>query len=307
MKISIVIPSFNQAAYLEECLRSIFAQEHAAREIIVVDGGSTDGSVAILKKYSAQLASWVSEKDRGQTDALNKGLKRITGEVWMYLNSDDALTPGALGVVARAFADPQVQWLSGAGEIWRDGRVTGQLVPQPAHSRADYLRPWARPGRFVFPFSGACFLRRGLYDRFGEFDATFHYSMDMEYYTRLALRGGVPQTFVPQVLGRWRWHEASKTHLAGQKYGFLRDEIRIAERYVDCLDRDERALVLRDLRAQRNWLALRLAADLSAPEMQPTPFGRLLRAAARRPQLVGFRPWWGAVRRTLQARPATAN
>jgi glycosyltransferase involved in cell wall biosynthesis len=302
LKISVIIPSFNQAPFLEECLLSILTQDHPDKEIIVVDGGSSDGSVGILKNFADRLVWWVSEPDRGQTDAINKGLRRMSGTVWMYLNSDDTLAAGALSHVAAAFASDRVRWLSGIGEVWRDGRIVSQLVPGPAQSGADYLRPWARRGRFVFPFSGACFLHREVYARCGGLDETFHYSMDMEYYTRLALRGGIEQTFSPRVLARWRWHDASKTNTVGSSYGFLEEEVRIAERYLPDLPAAEQAIVRRDLHEQRCWLAVRRASHRREGDSARTELARLFGELRRQPRLLGFRPWLGAVRRATFSR-----
>ena len=96
MKISIIIPSFNQGPFLEDTLRSVFAQEYdAAFEALVLDGGSTDGTLGILQRYAGCLNYVESVADRGQTHAINKGLARMTGDVWMYLNSDDLLAPGS--------------------------------------------------------------------------------------------------------------------------------------------------------------------------------------------------------------------
>ena len=96
MKISIVIPTYNQASYLEETLNSVISQNYPDLELIVCDGGSSDGTRAVLERHDNSLAWWCSERDHGQTDAINKGLRRATGEVWSYLNSDDLLAEGSL-------------------------------------------------------------------------------------------------------------------------------------------------------------------------------------------------------------------
>src|SRR5712664_2616221 len=110
-RISIVTPSFNQASYLEAALKSVLDQNYPNLEYIVVDGGSTDGSVEIIQRYADRLTYWVSQPDRGQMDALNKGFRRTTGEIMAWLNSDDMLCSWALQTVGHIFQDlPAVQW-----------------------------------------------------------------------------------------------------------------------------------------------------------------------------------------------------
>src|SRR5262249_529742 len=101
--ITIVTPSYNQVAYIEETIESVLSQGYPRLEYIIIDGGSTDGSVEIIRKYEKHLAYWVSEKDKGQSDAINKGFRRATGEIFNWLCSDDTLEPGALVRVGEAF------------------------------------------------------------------------------------------------------------------------------------------------------------------------------------------------------------
>ena len=102
-RISIVTPSFNQGQFLEETIRSVLEQGYPNLEYMVIDGGSTDGSIEIIRKYEKRLAYWTSEPDRGQADAINKGWRRATGEILAYLNSDDTYCPNALRLAAEAF------------------------------------------------------------------------------------------------------------------------------------------------------------------------------------------------------------
>ena len=112
-RISLVTPSFNQGRFLAETMDSVLGQHYPDLEYVVVDGGSTDNSVDVIRAREGQLASWVSEKDAGQYDAINKGFAKTTGEVMAWLNSDDKYTPWALHVVGEVFAQlPEVQWLT---------------------------------------------------------------------------------------------------------------------------------------------------------------------------------------------------
>src|SRR5215470_6900015 len=185
MKISIIIPSFNQGAFLGETLESVFCQRgEVEREVLVFDGGSTDHTIDVLRRYDSRLNYWESRSDRGQAHAINKGLARMSGDVWMYLNSDDLLVPGALAAVSRVFEDPSIMWVGGSCENFDESGINGGVQPQVATRMKDYLAPWNRPSQYVFPFSGACYFRREIADRIGAFDESYSYSMDIEYYCR---------------------------------------------------------------------------------------------------------------------------
>jgi len=136
--ISVITPSYNQAQFLEETILSVLGQDYPNLEYIVVDGGSTDGSVEIIKKYADRLAYWVSEPDRGQSHAINKGLERATGEIVAWLNSDDLYCPGTLSTVARYFAEhPEVAVVYGNSEyVAEDGKHLGYYPARPYDRRA---------------------------------------------------------------------------------------------------------------------------------------------------------------------------
>src|ERR1044071_10153093 len=117
-KISIVTTSFNQAEWLEQCMRSVLDQNYPELEYIVIDGGSTDGSVDIIRKYADRLTYWISEKDNGMYDGLQKGLSRSTGEIMAWINSDDLFHPGSFMTVTEIFSHyEQVKWLQGVPTV----------------------------------------------------------------------------------------------------------------------------------------------------------------------------------------------
>ena len=185
IRISIVIPSYQQAQFIEQTIDSVLSQQYPNVELIVIDGGSSDGTVDILKRFDKYLTFWVSEKDKGQTHAINKGLARITGQVWSFLNSDDLLRPGSLHTVACAFASqPDVHWLSGCTHVFGEGITPWTLAPGDPETPLHYLTPWDRPVQHVFPASVSCFMSRHVLDTIGAFDESLHYSMDIEYYAR---------------------------------------------------------------------------------------------------------------------------
>ncbi len=254
--ISIIIPSFNQAGYLEQALDSIRAQDYPRREVLVIDGGSTDGTVDVLKKRGSEITWWCSEPDRGQTHAINKGLARMTGEVWMYLNSDDLLSPGTLRAVAEAW-DGDTDWVWGDALKFDAVGEHGLIRPAPVARPIDYLAPWNRAQPYVIPCSCACFLSRRLTDICGPLDESLHYGMDKDYYVRALLRHGFKPKTLSRVLAKWRLHPGSKTMLRGVSHGFLEDQIRIAETYADTLPPEQTAELLAQLPEQRVLLAHR--------------------------------------------------
>jgi hypothetical protein len=206
MRISIITPSYQQAAYLPECLRSVAGQQHCEVEHIVVDGGSTDGSRAIIEAHADGLAWWCSEADKGQSDALNKGLAHATGEVFSWLNSDDLLLPGALAEVAAIFAsDPRIQVVTGA-RIRRhpDGRDERMPVESMTDQRAWFIAPMVN--------QQATFFRMSALRALGGVEAGLHYVMDLELWWRCLFTFG-PEAVrvVDRPWAVFRMHEASKS------------------------------------------------------------------------------------------------
>ena len=156
-KISIITPSFNQAIYLEETIRSVLLQGYPNLEFFIIDGGSNDGSVDIIRKYEPWLAGWVSEKDSGQSEAINKGFSRCTGEIFNWLCSDDLLTPGALAVVAAGFAeDKNCDVLAGACFCQYDEE------PQKSEARSAKVDGWEKFPWHAAIWQPSCFFKRAL-------------------------------------------------------------------------------------------------------------------------------------------------
>jgi glycosyltransferase involved in cell wall biosynthesis len=206
-KITIITPSFNQAAFIERTFTSILDQGYERLEYIVVDGGSTDGSVDIIERYAPHFSWWVSESDNGQTDALNKGLRRATGDIIGYVNSDDYLRPGALARVAEALTRSDRSWLSGACRFEHaDGRFHSEWRPvMPQGRRFSWmLQPWAVP-------QPSSFWRRELFERFGPFREDLHYSFDTEFMLRLVYAGEMPELLPDTELSVRVLHDAAKS------------------------------------------------------------------------------------------------
>ncbi|MCM1163357.1 MAG: glycosyltransferase [Muribaculaceae bacterium] len=208
--ISIIIPSFNQAEYLDEALLSVFNQDYTNYEVIVMDGGSTDGSVDVIRRYESRLAHWQSAPDGGQSEAINNGFRRAKGEFVTWLNSDDVMMPGTLRAIDRAahrypstdFYLGNVVWIDSKGVIIRSGLIEGESAF------------WNK--RFQFSNGGpSAFVRRSVFDEIGYLREDFGYAMDTEFWKRL-IATGHPFRRIGRYCWAFRCHELSKT--TGQNF-----------------------------------------------------------------------------------------
>ena len=210
-RVSIVTPSYNQARFLEQTIQSVLGQDYPNLEYFVMDGGSTDGSLEIIQRYAPRLAGWVCEKDRGQTDALNKGFARATGQILAWLNSDDTYEPGAVSAAVAALTSrPDAAAIYGeANFIDENGRVIGRF---PA---AQTDLPRLRRGYVHVP-QQATFFRGDLWRAIGPLDPSFYFAMDYDLWVRLAKRG--PLIYLPgQVWANFRLHSGAKTIAADDR------------------------------------------------------------------------------------------
>jgi glycosyltransferase involved in cell wall biosynthesis len=178
-RISVVMPSFNTAPFLKEALDSALSQEPPPFEVIVQDGGSTDGSVELLRTFGDRV-EWRSEPDSGQTQALNRAIARATGNVVVWLNADDLILPGALAAVERAFVGtPDADFVYGDYDMIRgDGSVMRRFQSSPYDPDRIFLR-----GCYIF--SGSIYFGRHLLERVGPFDERLHACMDLDYLLRI--------------------------------------------------------------------------------------------------------------------------
>jgi glycosyltransferase involved in cell wall biosynthesis len=224
-KISIVTPSLNQGEFIEETIRSVLSQEYPNLEYIVMDGGSSDKTLDILRSYSDRL-KWASEKDNGQTNAINKGLRMTSGDIVAYLNADDLLLPGTLEKVAKNFMEnPGTMWITGRCRIITEN---GQETRRPITA---YKNLWLRLHHpsllFITDYISqpATFWRASLLNNLGYFDESLHYALDYEYFLRLNAR--YPLVFLPEYLAAFRVHQQSKNANAFHRNVYV-DEDRIA-------------------------------------------------------------------------------
>ena len=221
-RITIVTPSMNQAKFLGETIRSVLLQGYPDLEYMVIDGGSTDGSVEIIRQYEKWLTYWASEPDEGQADAINKGWRRATGDILAYINSDDTYCPDALRLVAEAFArDPQIGLVHGRCHVIDKRGAILRERPVRDATLAEVLR-WSpsipQPTMFV---------RRAAVETVGWLRTDLHYTMDYDLSLRVGLK--YKWQFVPNLLANMRDHPAAKTALDPLRH--VEEGIGVAEQF----------------------------------------------------------------------------
>lgn len=290
-KLSIVTPSFNQGQFLEETIRSVFDQRYPNLEYIIIDGGSTDDSVDVIRRYEDRLAYWVSEKDRGQVHAINKGLEKATGDIFAFINSDDVYLPGAFNAALNYFrAHPECEWLCGDTVMFGEGHATElvqAVVPESVAQSLSWAYRAPQPGMFW---------KRGLLAE--GFHERWQYDFDHELYVRLLLAGHKCE-HLPVPVAAYRLHATSKTVAEGDHQTREFDEI--ANQYEGQLTG-----------AGRRWCAstrlLRQSYAAGQAGRSREAANYLMRAFLLYPEGVSKRPFWGCLRMMLRSNsPARVN
>ena len=209
--VSIVTPSFNQARYLEATIQSVLSQEYPHIEYIVIDGASSDDSVEIIKKYKKRLAYWVSEKDNGQADAINKGFARAKGDIFAWLNSDDYYLPKAISAAVKIFEEnPDVVLVYGDMLAVDEYGQTINVLKYKQLSLEDLC---------CFQIIGqpAVFFRREAFEKAGGLDTAFHFLLDHHLWIRIAQQGKI--LHVPQTWAAARYHAEAKNRSKAAEFG----------------------------------------------------------------------------------------
>lgn len=204
-KVTIVTPSFNQGQYLEETIRSVLLQGYPNLEYIIIDGGSTDNSIDIIRKYEPWLSFWISEPDAGQADAINKGFAKSAGDFLGWINSDDYLFPGVITRVVEAFlADSGIDMIYGdVDHGWPEKNIVSRLRGE----QVEFIEI-LRTVRVPIPQQGSLW-RRSVIDRVGNLDTRWQVVLDQEFFTRVAEKCRI--RYLPMLMGFFRLHEDSKT------------------------------------------------------------------------------------------------
>lgn len=236
-KITIVTPSFNQGHFLEETIRSVLDQNYPNLEYFVVDGGSTDNSVDVIRRFGDKISWWVSEKDKGQTEAINKGLRRSTGEIVNWINSDDLVAPGALHHVAEQFGKPGINCVCGPITMF-DGnkRWKFDAAFQPSQSFQFVF------GIDIYNQPGTFFSRHAI-EKMGWPDQRLHYVMDKEWFMRYLAIFGIHHIAVTEnELAQYRVHSTTKT--SGQTDKFINEYAVLAYRWTEAYgDKRQQSLI----------------------------------------------------------------
>lgn len=245
--VSVATPSFDQARFLEETILSVLNQEYPRVEYIIIDGGSTDGSVEIIRKYADRLAHWISEPDGGQADAINKGWRLSHGDIVAYLNSDDTYVPGAISAALECFqSHPDVDILYGDAQIID---ASGALIGHYAGGPFDF-HEMVRNCHNVIP-QPSTFFRRRVLEKAGAFDIRLQFVFDFEYWLRAGQR--CQFLYVPQVFSSVRIQPDSKSSTI--KLVGASEAVQVYERFFSNPDLD-RALKAIQNEAMANVYAL---------------------------------------------------
>jgi glycosyltransferase involved in cell wall biosynthesis len=202
--ISVVTPSYNQGAFIEKTIQSVLDQDYPNFEHIVIDGGSTDGTIEIL--YRFPYLNWISEKDSGQSQALNKGFRKAKGEIIAWINSDDWYEPGAFLAVAEFFLQhPEKAVVMGDCQLVDAQGIPFRIVVNKERKREDILKFWLP---YSIPTQPSVFFRKELLDKFGLLDETLHFAMDYDLWMRFAASSAFPH--IDRVLSDYRFHPGAK-------------------------------------------------------------------------------------------------
>lgn len=265
LSVSIITPSYNQAAYLKQTMDSVLSQDIPGMEYVVIDGGSADGSVELIRSHADRLSSWVSEKDRGQADAVNKGAARTSGEIIGWLNSDDLYLPGAVSKALKYLSEhPEIDAVYGdVLSIDADGALMN--VMRFGQYEAEDLMSFqviSQPG---------VFFRRSAWERAGGLDLNYHFLLDHHLWLRMIMRGRF--AYLPEPLAAARFHPAAKNRSHTEDFG--KEAYRLADWLLaDPLTAERAAPIENHIRGGAAWLDAHYLSDGGEP-------GKSLKAYAK--------------------------
>lgn len=227
--ITVVTPSFNQGEYIEETICSVINQNYPKVEYIIIDGGSTDKTISILQKYNEDIDYWISEKDKGQTNAINKGFKIAKGEIISWINADDKLYDGALDKVAEYFIlHSDVDLIHGLGTYFNNNGKYWNINKNYNYIEARYIT------HFAFDLQPSVFFRKRVFNKIGYLDEDFNFQFDTEFFVRCALNFNFEK--LSNRLSFFREHYDRKSHYGYKKLKYPKELIKLYSRVLRSLD-----------------------------------------------------------------------
>jgi len=277
--LSIITPSYNQGQYLEETIRSVLDQNYPNLEYIIIDGGSTDNSVEIIRKYEKHLKYWVSEKDNGQAHAINKGFRMATGEWVGWINSDDFYLPGAFVSLLNDVHDTHSQWVGGSVKFIHTGDEHQNAVHK--QNSSGNLIDWLL-FKFNFLQPGALW-KRDFFERYGYLEEDMHYAFDWAFWCRLVAHGVQPR-LIDRSVAAFRLHDESKTCTRWDR--FCAENETIIQRYLSQLTpRERRSAVKRQTGLVCNQLHHETSRLIARGDLRGS-WSRIAYNVARRPAIL---------------------
>ncbi len=223
MKISVIVPSFNQGRFIEETIRSIVTQGWPDLEIIIIDGGSTDETLDVIRKYESSIAAWISEPDRGQADAIHKGLRKATGDIVTWFGADDLYADGIFAALEQAWKkNPRAIYAAPVANFYSRDRQT--LLRPHDITRENVIQYWQRRSLWHDP---GLFWSRAVIDAVGDIDTTLHYAFDYDYLIRALQHSGVE--YLDHVAAGFRLHRHSKS--ISQTEPMMAETAMVSQRY----------------------------------------------------------------------------
>ncbi len=227
-KITIVTPSFNQGAFIEKTILSVLNQQYPNLEYIIIDGGSTDNTVEIIRKYEKQVDYWVSEKDNGQSHALNKGFAKATGEIVAWINSDDWYEENTFEIVSKTFANSKIVVIAGNCKMVYEGTDEKNFIDKPGDINFERLTKYWK--LFFCPPQPSIFFRKAVLDKVGNLDESLAYGMDLDLWLRISKR--YQFHYVNELLSNYLVHDASKSGSGNGFKKFEQEWKEVAERHI---------------------------------------------------------------------------
>lgn len=295
-RISIVTPSYNQGQFIEETIRSILLQGYPDLEYIIIDGGSNDNSIEVIRKYERWLKYWISEPDKGQAAAINKGFGFATGRINAYLNSDDLYENGIMREVAtRALTKSQSDHYWIVTQVVNFGGHKESLVLPPENISLYY---WVTNQANIH--QPGTFWSYTLYNRVGGFDERYDFTFDRKFFMELISRGIVPE-LLSVVGARFRVHENSKTTLAFNESkdgtAFVDEFIQLSREYRNLLTPREQ---LEEVRFYRQKAMSHARGRVNSMARLPAITNFVFESIRSYPSSVGTRFFWGSIKELVR-------